>query len=142
MAVGGRERGAVVGGRMHGVHAQHESLLAPWRQVIGPVVDVRFDGQLPSILSSLEVQGHSHRLVLEVSQHIGDNSVRAIAMDSTDGLVRGQKVENTGAPIKVRGGRGGLGGGHACLRPRLSGLPPGACCRCPWAVARWAASST
>ncbi|GIM14723.1 hypothetical protein Vretimale_17662, partial [Volvox reticuliferus] len=78
-------------------------------QVIGPVVDVRFDGELPSILSSLEVQGHSVRLVMEVAQHMGDNTVRCIAMDSTDGLVRGQKVLNTGAPIKVPVGRGTLG---------------------------------
>lgn len=70
--------------------------------MIGPVVDVRFDHGMPSILSALEVQGHTGRLVLEVSQHIGDNSVRTIAMDSTDGLVRGQKVLNTGAPIQVR----------------------------------------
>ncbi|KXZ48969.1 hypothetical protein GPECTOR_24g259 [Gonium pectorale] len=78
-------------------------------QVIGPVVDVRFDGELPSILSSLEVQGHNVRLVLEVAQHMGDNTVRTIAMDSTDGLVRGQKVTNTGSPIKVPVGRGTLG---------------------------------
>lgn len=70
-------------------------------QVIGPVVDVRFDGELPSILSALEVQGHNVRLVLEVAQHMGDNTVRCVAMDSTDGLVRGQKVVNTGSPIKV-----------------------------------------
>jgi F0F1-type ATP synthase beta subunit len=69
--------------------------------VIGPVVDVRFDGELPSILSALEVEGHSTRLVLEVAQHVGDNTVRTIAMDSTDGLVRGQKVVNTGSSIKV-----------------------------------------
>ena len=70
-------------------------------QIIGPVVDVRFDGELPSILSALEVEGHNVRLVLEVAQHMGDNTVRTIAMDSTDGLVRGQKVVNTGSPIKV-----------------------------------------
>lgn len=69
--------------------------------MIGPVVDVRFDGELPSILSALEVQDHNIRLVLEVAQHVGDNTVRTIAMDSTDGLVRGQKVQNTGGPIKV-----------------------------------------
>jgi F-type H+-transporting ATPase subunit beta len=73
-------------------------------QVIGPVVDVRFDGELPSILSALEVMDHNIRLVLEVSQHTGDNTVRTIAMDSTDGLTRGQKVANTGSPIKVRRG--------------------------------------
>lgn len=71
-------------------------------QVIGPVVDVRFDGELPSIQSALEVQDHNVRLVLEVAQHVGDNTVRTIAMDSTDGLVRGQKVVNTGSPIMVR----------------------------------------
>ncbi|KAG1655115.1 hypothetical protein FOA52_007268 [Chlamydomonas sp. UWO 241] len=78
-------------------------------QVIGPVVDVRFDGELPSILSALEVMDHNIRLVLEVSQHVGDNTVRTIAMDSTDGLTRGQKVANTGSPIKVPVGRGTLG---------------------------------
>lgn len=71
-------------------------------QVIGPVVDVRFDGELPSIMSALEVQDHNIRLVMEVAQHLGDNTCRCIAMDSTDGLVRGQKVLNTGDPIKVR----------------------------------------
>lgn len=65
------------------------------------MVDVRFDGELPSILSALEVEGHNVRLVLEVAQHIGDNTVRTIAMDSTDGLVRGQKVVNTGSAIKA-----------------------------------------
>ena len=84
---------------MHG-NALKSALLM---QVIGPVVDVRFDGELPSILSCLEVADHNIRLVLEVSQHVGDNTVRAIAMDSTDGLTRGQKVVNTGTPIKVRG---------------------------------------
>ncbi|GFR48634.1 hypothetical protein Agub_g10550 [Astrephomene gubernaculifera] len=78
-------------------------------QVIGPVVDVRFDGELPSILSALEVEGHNVRLVMEVAQHMGDNTVRCIAMDSTDGLVRGQRVQNTGSPIKVPVGRGTLG---------------------------------
>eukprot|EP00798_Chlamydomonas_sp_ICE-L_P004197 gene4197-14302_t len=78
-------------------------------QVIGPVVDVRFDGVLPSMTSALEVQDHNIRLVLEVAQHIGDNTVRTIAMDSSDGLVRGQRVLNTGNPIKVPVGRGTLG---------------------------------
>jgi F0F1-type ATP synthase beta subunit len=70
-------------------------------QVIGPVVDVRFDGELPDIMSCLEVQDHNIRLVLEVAQHMGDNNVRCIAMDGTDGLVRGQRVLATGSPIKV-----------------------------------------
>jgi hypothetical protein len=71
-------------------------------QVIGPVVDVRFEGELPAIMSALEVQDHNIRLVLEVAQHLGDNNIRCIAMDMTDGLVRGQRVVDTGAPIKVR----------------------------------------
>lgn len=70
-------------------------------QVIGAVVDVRFEGELPPILTALEVQDHEIRLVLEVAQHLGNNTVRTIAMDTTDGLVRGQKVVNTGDPIKV-----------------------------------------
>lgn len=78
-------------------------------QVIGPVVDVRFDGDLPQITSSLEVQDHNIRLVLEVAQHLGDNNVRCIAMDATEGLTRGQRVLNTGSPIKVPVGRGTLG---------------------------------
>ncbi|KAF6258034.1 ATP synthase beta chain mitochondrial precursor [Scenedesmus sp. NREL 46B-D3] len=79
-------------------------------QVIGPVVDVRFDADnLPDIMSCLEVQDHNIRLVLEVAQHMGDNNVRCIAMDGTDGLVRGQRVQNTGSPIKVPVGRGTLG---------------------------------
>lgn len=65
-------------------------------QVIGAVVDVHFEGELPSILSALEVSGHEIRLVLEVAQHIGDHTVRCIAMDATDGLTRGQPVINTG----------------------------------------------
>lgn len=71
-------------------------------QVIGAVVDVRFDEGLPPILTALEVQGHSIRLVLEVAQHLGESVVRTIAMDGTEGLVRGQPVLNTGSPITVR----------------------------------------
>jgi len=71
-------------------------------QVIGAVVDVKFEGELPPILSALEVQGHEIRLVLEVAQHLGENTVRTIAMDTTEGLVRGQRVLNMGSPIQVR----------------------------------------
>jgi len=78
-------------------------------QVIGAVVDVEFKGELPSILSALEVQEHSQRLVLEVAQHLGDNNVRCIAMDATETLVRGQPVLDTGAPIMVPVGPGTLG---------------------------------
>ena len=79
------------------------SKLGSVTQVIGAVVDVQFEsGQLPSILSALEVQGHEVRLVLEVAQHLGENTVRAIAMETTEGLTRGQKVVDTGSPIKAR----------------------------------------
>lgn len=72
-------------------------------QVIGAVVDVEFDGKIPQILNSLEVKQPEGepRLVLEVAQHLGENVVRTIAMDGTDGLVRGQEVVDTGAPIQV-----------------------------------------
>ncbi|KAF4660050.1 hypothetical protein FOZ61_004282 [Perkinsus olseni] len=79
-------------------------------QVIGAVVDVHFaSGRLPPVLNSLEVQGFEHRLVLEVAQHLGENTVRTIAMDGTDGLVRGQEVVDSGAPISVPVGQGTLG---------------------------------
>ena len=71
------------------------------RQVIGAVVDVQFDGHLPAILNALETENHGNRLVLEVAQHLGENTVRCIAMDTTDGLVRAQSVVDTGAPIAV-----------------------------------------
>lgn len=71
-------------------------------QVIGAVVDVRFDEGLPPILTALEVLDNQIRLVLEVAQHLGENVVRCIAMDGTEGLVRGQPVLNTGSPITVR----------------------------------------
>ncbi|KAK9826778.1 hypothetical protein WJX81_008151 [Elliptochloris bilobata] len=79
------------------------------KTVIGAVVDVHFEGELPHIMSALEVEDHSHRLVLEVAQHLGENTVRTIAMDTTDGLVRGQTVLNTGSPIKVPVGPETLG---------------------------------
>jgi F-type H+-transporting ATPase subunit beta len=78
-------------------------------QVIGAVVDVEFDGELPDIYNALETLNQGNRLVLEVAQHLGEGAVRAIAMDSTDGLVRGQEVTNTGAPIAVPVGEGTLG---------------------------------
>ena len=71
-------------------------------QVIGAVVDVRFDEGLPPILTALEVLDNDIRLVLEVAQHLGEKMVRTIAMDGTEGLVRGQRVLNTGSPITVR----------------------------------------
>ena len=70
-------------------------------QVIGAVVDVQFDGAIPEILNALEVENVEPRLVLEVAQHLGENTVRTIAMDSTEGLVRGANVVDTGNPIMV-----------------------------------------
>jgi ATP synthase F1 beta subunit len=78
-------------------------------QVIGAVVDVAFDGEIPKILNALEVENANPRLVLEVAQHLGESTVRTIAMDSTEGLVRGAKVADTGAPIKVPVGEQTLG---------------------------------
>uniref|UniRef100_A0A8C7JTL1 H(+)-transporting two-sector ATPase n=4 Tax=Salmoninae TaxID=504568 RepID=A0A8C7JTL1_ONCKI len=77
--------------------------------VIGAVVDVQFDEGLPPILNALEVAGRESRLVLEVAQHLGENTVRTIAMDGTEGLVRGQKVVDTGDPIRIPVGPETLG---------------------------------
>ncbi len=78
-------------------------------QIMGAVVDVKFDGDMPEILNSLEVQGLDRRLVLEVAQHLGEGQVRTIAMDTTDGLVRGTEVIDTGGPIEVPVGPETLG---------------------------------
>jgi F-type H+-transporting ATPase subunit beta len=78
-------------------------------QVIGAVVDVKFDGHLPQILNALETSNNGNRLVLEVAQHLGENSVRCISMDTSEGLVRGQEVRDLGAPISVPVGEGTLG---------------------------------
>ncbi|GAB5487990.1 MAG: F0F1 ATP synthase subunit beta [Parasphingorhabdus sp.] len=78
-------------------------------QVIGAVVDVSFDTDIPSILSALETDNGGNRLVLEVAQHLGENTVRTIAMDSTEGLTRGQEVTDTGAQINMPVGPETLG---------------------------------
>ncbi|MEM8851458.1 MAG: F0F1 ATP synthase subunit beta [Pseudomonadota bacterium] len=78
-------------------------------QVIGAVVDVQFDDALPEILNALETDNNGKRLVLEVAQHLGENTVRAIAMDATEGLVRGQPVTDTGSAIMVPVGTATLG---------------------------------
>jgi F-type H+/Na+-transporting ATPase subunit beta len=78
-------------------------------QVIGAVVDVAFEGELPPILTALETNNGGNRLVLEVAQHLGENVVRTIAMDSTDGLTRGQEVRSTGSEIRVPVGPKTLG---------------------------------
>ncbi|MFB3136210.1 MAG: F0F1 ATP synthase subunit beta [Rhodospirillales bacterium] len=78
-------------------------------QIMGAVVDVRFEGDLPNILNALEIDHQGRRLVLEVAQHLGESTVRTIAMDTTDGLVRGQKVVDSGGPITVPVGPETLG---------------------------------
>ena len=78
-------------------------------QVIGAVVDVQFEGELPAILNALETKNHGNRLVLEVAQHLGESTVRTIAMDTSEGLVRGQECTDTGQPISVPVGPGTLG---------------------------------
>src|SRR5712672_1681961 len=78
-------------------------------QVIGAVVDVQFEGHLPAILNAIETTNNGNRLVLEVAQHLGESTVRTIAMDTTEGLVRGGAVTDTGSPIMVPVGAGTLG---------------------------------
>ena len=78
-------------------------------QVIGAVVDVQFDDQLPEILNALNTDNNGRTLVLEVAQHLGENTVRTIAMDASEGLVRGQEVTDTGGPISVPVGNATLG---------------------------------
>jgi F-type H+/Na+-transporting ATPase subunit beta len=78
-------------------------------QVIGAVVDVHFEGDLPPILNALETDNQGRRLVLEVAQHLGESTVRTVAMDTTEGLVRGQSVADTGQAIAVPVGEGTLG---------------------------------
>src|SRR5471032_1452319 len=78
-------------------------------QVIGAVVDVQFEDHLPAILNALETTNGGNRLVLEVAQHLGESTVRTIAMDTSEGLVRGQECTDTGEPISVPVGPGTLG---------------------------------
>ncbi len=79
-------------------------------QIIGPVVDIRFsDENLPELLNAIEIDNHGERLVVEVAQHIGDNTVRCVAMGSTDGLIRGMEAVDTGEPITVPVGKETLG---------------------------------
>ncbi|MBR1683978.1 MAG: F0F1 ATP synthase subunit beta, partial [Clostridia bacterium] len=79
-------------------------------QIMGPVLDIRFaDDSLPDLLNAIEVDAGDHTITAEVEQHIGDNTVRCVAMSSTDGLKRGAKAVNTGHPISVPVGEGCLG---------------------------------
>ena len=86
-----------------------ENAIGKVSQVIGAVVDVEFDGNIPDILNALEVNNNGQRLVLEVAQHLGESTVRIIAMDATEGLVRGTEVKDTGGPIMVPVGPETLG---------------------------------
>ncbi len=86
-----------------------KNLVGKITQVMGPVIDVQFSGDLPAILNALTTENEGKRLVLEVAQHLGENMVRTIAMDSSEGLVRGQEVSDTGEPITVPVGPGTLG---------------------------------
>ncbi len=86
-----------------------DSKIGRIRQVMGAVIDVQFDDHLPAILNALETTNNGTRLVLEVAQHLGENTVRTIAMDSSEGLARGQEVVDTGLPIAVPVGEGTLG---------------------------------
>src|SRR3954467_3168837 len=79
-------------------------------QIMGAVIDVQFDGPLPEILNALETTNNGNRLVLEVAQHLGESTVRTIAMDTTEGLVRGGEVTDTGAPPRAPVGAAPLGG--------------------------------
>ena len=78
-------------------------------QVLGAVVDVQFEGELPAILNAINTDNNGNKLVLEVAQHLGENTVRTIAMDATEGLVRGQEVVDTGDAILVPVGPETLG---------------------------------
>src|SRR5258708_36190308 len=89
-------------------------------QVIGAVVDVQFEGHLPAILNALETQNGGNRLVLEVAQHLGESTARTIAMDTAEGLVRGQEVGGTGNPIM-----GPWGAGTLCRLTTVVGGPVG-----------------
>jgi F-type H+/Na+-transporting ATPase subunit beta len=91
---------ATGGGGIAGVKSP-SNLVGRVSQVIGAVVDVAFEGDLPPILTALETDNHGNRLVLEVAAHLGENVVRTIAMDSTEGLTRGQEVRSTGSEIRV-----------------------------------------
>src|SRR5215218_1162496 len=95
------------------------------KQIIGAVVDVQFDGQLPEIFNALEIKrDNGDTLVLEVQNHLGEDSVRTIAMDGTEGLVRGVDVVDTGAPIAMPTGEGIKGRLFNVTGDPIDGLPP------------------
>src|SRR6476620_12203961 len=95
------------------------------KQIIGAVVDVQFDGSLPEIFNALEIKrDNGDTLVLEVQNHLGEDSVRTIAMDGTEGLVRGIDVVDTGAPIAMPVGEGIKGRLFNVTGDAIDGLPP------------------
>src|SRR5205085_5295381 len=104
-----RRRGAVNRGIRIMAQSIGTNIVGKITQVIGAVVDVHFEGELPSILNALHVDNAGRTLVLEVAQHLGENTVRTIAMDTTDGLVRGAEVADTGSPIMMPVGPETLG---------------------------------
>ena len=104
-----RTRKAIPAAETPQAPVQTHNLTGKIAQVIGAVVDVAFEGELPPILAALETDNHGNRLVLEVAQHLGENLVRTIAMDSTEGLTRGQDVRATGSQIEVPVGPETLG---------------------------------
>jgi F-type H+-transporting ATPase subunit beta len=89
--------------------ATRDNIVGRVAQVIGAVVDVSFEGELPPILGALETDNNGNRLILEVAQHLGESMVRTIAMDATEGLTRGQEVKSTGSQIRVPVGPKTLG---------------------------------
>ena len=102
----------------------NEKRIGSVAQVMGPVIDVRFeDGELPAIYNALTVPVGDNTLTVEVAQHIGDNTVRCVAMASTDGLRRGAPVTDTGAPISVPVGRATLGRIFNVLGEAVDNLP-------------------
>merc|ERR1712095_178500 len=108
------QEGAKVATTLQGIQQRRDYAAAKANEgkivaVIGAVVDVQFEDGLPEILNALDVGGRNPRLVLEVAQHLGENTVRTIAMDGTEGLVRGQQVVDTGAPIRIPVGPETLG---------------------------------
>src|SRR5438046_2712755 len=120
--------------KMQGTLNMASNIVGKITQVIGAVVDVHFEGELPSILNALHVDNAGRTLVLEVAQHLGENTVRTIAMDTTDGLVRGAEVADTGGPIMMPVGPETLGrilnvigeGSKAALVYGQMNEPPGA----------------
>ena len=93
------------------------------KRIIGPVVDVIFEGGVPDVYSALSVDNNGKKIMLEVEQHIGENTVRTVSMDSTDGLSRGMEVTNTGNPISVPVGGVTLGRMFNVLGEPIDGLP-------------------